>query len=381
MLPVIAVILVMLAIGGVHFYMARRVHQLCSFLFPRIPFGVWLGVFGALALVLVVGFARSLLPIPVWVRDILKVASAYYMGVLLYLLLFLIAADVVLLAGRLLRLIPSPMPGKIRALAVLAAVLLTGVTVLWGVYNAKQLRHVSYDVTLSHKTVDSGWNIVLVSDLHLGAVGSEERLEVLVEQINSRNPDVVCISGDIFDNDYSAVKNPERAMELLGSISAKYGVYAVLGNHDAGETVAQMLRFLEACSIKVLKDECVVLDDRLVLVGRLDGSPIGGNGGTKRGDTASVLAGLDGKLPVVVMDHNPANIAEYAGLADLILSGHTHQGQVFPGNLITGAVYTVDYGYYYEEGMPHVVVTSGAGTWGPPLRVGTDCEIVTIRLR
>jgi len=89
----------------------------------------------------------------------------------------------------------------------------------------------------------------------------------------------------------------------------------------------------------------------------------------------------DKTLPVIVLDHNPANIAEYTTEADLILSGHTHKGQIFPANLFTKWMYTVDYGYYQEkEGFPHVIVTSGVGVWGMPMRIGTDCEIVSIKI-
>jgi predicted MPP superfamily phosphohydrolase len=81
------------------------------------------------------------------------------------------------------------------------------------------------------------------------------------------------------------------------------------------------------------------------------------------------------------MDHNPANAGEYTTEADLILCGHTHKGQIFPGSLITGMLYTVDHGHYQKDAdSPHIIVTSGFGTWGMPMRVGTNCEMVTIRL-
>ena len=94
-----------------------------------------------------------------------------------------------------------------------------------------------------------------------------------------------------------------------------------------------------------------------------------------------VIALADKKLPVVVIYHNPENIDEYGSEVDLILAGHTHKGQIFPGSLFTRAIYDVDYGHYQKDGnSPHVVVTSGVGTWGMPMRVGTNCEIVSIKL-
>ena len=139
-----------------------------------------------------------------------------------------------------------------------------------------------------------------------------------------------------------------------------------------------MLDFLDGAGIRVLMDEAVVIDQRFVLAGRRDSFPIGAHG-----DSRKNLEGLpdDKSLPVIVLDHQPGNIDEYGNEADLILCGHTHQGQMFPFNLITNAVFDVDYGYYRAgETTPQVIVTSGAGTWGPPLRVATDNEVVEINL-
>jgi predicted MPP superfamily phosphohydrolase len=86
-------------------------------------------------------------------------------------------------------------------------------------------------------------------------------------------------------------------------------------------------------------------------------------------------------MPVIVMEHNPARIGEYGGEVDLILAGHSHRGQMFPGSLITRAMFAVDYGHYQKDAdSPHVIVTSGVSTWGPPMRVGTNSEIVVITL-
>jgi predicted MPP superfamily phosphohydrolase len=82
------------------------------------------------------------------------------------------------------------------------------------------------------------------------------------------------------------------------------------------------------------------------------------------------------------MDHNPASIGEYGLGADLILCGHTHKGQLFPASIVTNAMYDVDYGYYRKDAVsPHVIVSSGVGYWGMPMRVGTDCEIVSVKIK
>lgn len=260
-------------------------------------------------------------------------------------------------------------------------VLLTAGLVSYGMFNANKIKHVSYDIQLKEKRLAADLKIVLISDLHLGAVNSEKRLPDIVHGINSLKPDIVCIAGDIFNNDYKAIHNPYEASNLLKSITAAYGVYASLGNHDGGRTFNEMVRFLEQSNIKLLNDEYVIIDERLILLGRVDQSPIGGFGELKRKDITEILASLDTDMPVVVMDHTPSRIEQYGREIDLVLAGHTHKGQIFPFNLITNAIFTSDYGHYQKDtDSPHVIVTSGAGIWGMPMRVATNSEIVSILL-
>ena len=142
-----------------------------------------------------------------------------------------------------------------------------------------------------------------------------------------------------------------------------------------------MITFLERSNIKLLNDEYEIIDERLVLLGRVDPSPIGGFDELKRKDVTEIIASLDANMPIVVMDHTPSNIEQYGEEVDLVLAGHTHRGQIFPGNLITNAVFEVDYGHYQKDAAsPHVIVTSGVGTWGMPMRVGSNNEIVSINL-
>ncbi|MFT3950933.1 MAG: metallophosphoesterase [Oscillospiraceae bacterium] len=259
---------------------------------------------------------------------------------------------------------------------------LTAGIVGYGVYNARQIKLVTYDVQLNGHRLPNEMTIVLLSDLHLGATDNEQNLAEIVRRINELKPDLVCMAGDVFNDNFNAIQNPAEACNLLKSIRATYGVYASMGNHDSGHTFHDMECFLEESNIKLLNDAYVTIDDRLVLMGRLDPSPIGGFGALQRKDTKDLLAALDTDLPVVVMDHNPAVINQYGGEVDLILSGHTHGGHIVPGNFITKAMFTVSYGYYQKDiDSPQVIVSSGAGTWGTPLRVGSNNEIVRIRLQ
>jgi predicted MPP superfamily phosphohydrolase len=378
---VIGLIIMLVALGSVNYYIALRLYQGIKFIFPQINTKVYIGIFIIITLTMILGFARSLLQVPMAIKNIMGLISSYWMGILVYILMFFIIADLLLVLGRLINVIPNPMPTSMRFYSGLIVVLLTIGTVSYGIYSANKIKHVSYDIQLNEKSLSSEIKIAMVSDLHLGAVNSENRIENMVREINSLKPDLVCIAGDIFDNDYYAIYNPEKAINLLKDITATYGVYASLGNHDAGETINEMMDFLERSNIKLLNDQHVIVDGSLVLVGRLDSSPIGGFGALSRKDLTEVIELADNKLPVVVIDHNPQNIDEYGSEVDLILAGHTHKGQIFPGSLFTRAIYAVDYGHYQKDiNSPHVVVTSGVGTWGMPMRVGTNCEIVSIKL-
>ena len=359
-------------------YIGRKIFQWIRLFFPYINKAVYTVVYGFFALSLVIVF----LPLPTIIKGTMSWISSYWMGIFIYLLIFFLIADLIILLGRMTIIIPTPISQSIHFYTGLSVILLTAGVVSYGIYHANQIKYVSYDIHTKATALSTRMKIVLISDLHLGAVNSEKRLENIVKNINNLEPDIVCIAGDIFNDDYYALQNPEKAIGLLKSITATYGVYGSLGNHDSGKTFDEMINFLKQSHIKLLNDTYVIIDGRLALFGRVDPSPIGGFGELKRKEITESIASLDPKLPVVVMDHTPSNIEQYGENVDLVLAGHTHKGQIFPGSLITNAVFVVDYGHYQKDTVsPHVIVTSGVGTWGMPMRVGSNNEIVSINLR
>lgn len=375
---IFGVILILSVYGGVNYYIGRGLFQWLSLLFPYINGRVYAGIYLFFALSLILGF----LPISASLKKIMSWIGAHWMGVFVYLFIFFMVADLVIIFGSIFKVIPSPVPQSVRFYAGLIVILLTAGLVSYGIYNANQIKYVSYTVQTKATTSAADMKIVLVSDLHLGAVNSERNLVRIIQGINDLEPDLVCLAGDIFNDDYHALRNPAAAIDLFKSIKATYGVYACLGNHDGGSTFEEMLHFLEQSNIKVLNDEYVMIDERMVLIGRLDPSPIRGFGELKRKDMAETIASLATNIPVVVMDHTPSNLEQYGPEIDLVLAGHTHRGQIFPGSLFTKAIFVVDYGHYQKDAdSPHVIVTSGAGTWGMPMRIGTHSEIVSILLR
>ncbi len=374
------IILMLGALGGASYYISHRFYRGLVSFFPSVKFWPVLVVFCTITALLILGFAKSMLPLPKDIKHIIGIIGNYCMGIVLYLLLFTLLADLILIVPKLLKL-PFTTHRLFKGFVTISVVLATTVTCIYGFVNARQIDHVSYQINIQGKKDISDLNIAMISDLHLGSIGSESRLENIVAEINALNPDVVCIAGDFFDTNFDAINDPDAALKTLQKLDSTYGVYAALGNHDAGQSHTQMKDFLKLANIQLLSEEYTIIDNRLVLIGRLDSSPIGRYGDISRKQISDFFVKDNPSLPVVVIDHNPANIDEYGSETDLILCGHTHQGQLFPVNLITNMIYTVDYGHYQKDAnSPHVIVSSGIGYWGMPMRVGTDCEIVSIQV-
>ena len=376
----ILIIVVMLSLlAGATYYLSHKFYSGLASFFPSIKFWPVLLLFCIITLLIVLGFAKGFLPFSKDAKHIIGIIGNCCMGVLIYLLMFTIFADLIFIIPKLFKL-SFTAHRLFRGIVAISVLFASCITCIYGFINARQIDHVSYKINLQKKNI-SNLNVVMISDLHLGAVGSESKLETIVTEINTLKPDIICIAGDFFDTDFGAIKDPDSALKILLKLNSKYGTYACLGNHDAGKSHTQMTDFLKQANINLLNDDYVVIDNRFVLLGRLDSSPIGGYNENKRKELSDFFKNPDHNLPVIVIDHNPAKIDEYDNNFDLILCGHTHKGQLFPANLITNAMYTVDYGYYQKDAnSPHVVVSSGVGYWGMPMRVGTNCEIVSIQL-
>jgi predicted MPP superfamily phosphohydrolase len=267
---------------------------------------------------------------------------------------------------------------KARAIISTCAIAAAIIAFSFAAINAKIIRYKTYDITVSKASPISSLKIAMASDLHLGRINGAKWLDGFVEKINALDADVVVIVGDIMDGDYYALKDPGRMAEALRGIKSRHGVYGVLGNHDAGRSFADINGFLDASNIQILLDETIVVEDKFVLSGRRDIRPIG-TGGQAR-TALEPYSPSESSLPIIVLDHQPSGLEDYAPPTDLLLSGHTHRGQIFPFNFITAGIYTVDYGYYKADNALQVVVSSGAATWGPPLRSGSSCEIVVINM-
>ena len=311
--------------------------------------------------------------------------SAYGLAVFMYLFLSFIVFDLL----RLVLIISkrSLLTPQFSAIGIGAALCFCCIMIFFGAVHARSVSAAHYKINIPGQNTDI--RIALISDLHIGPTVDRKWLSRVVNTINSAEPDMVCIAGDIFDGNLDIVNDlPEMAHEFK-RINAPLGVYACLGNHDvdrmfqAGKT-ERIEKFLSEAGVTLLQDDAAEAGESILIIGRRDARPIGMSRSRK---TAAELSGIinsgheSGKT-VIVLDHQPTQFAqiEEAG-ADLVLCGHTHSGQLFPANLITRGIYKkaggTHYGYWKGKSL-QALVTSGAGVWGPPLRIATNNEAAII---
>jgi hypothetical protein len=213
--------------------------------------------------------------------------------------------------------------------------------------------------------------VVQLSDIHLGAINRRRFMSRVVDAVKSIKPDVVFITGDLFDGvgrDLNHLANP------LSELTPPLGMYFITGNHETYVGQEKSLAALEGLPVRIMRNEVIALDGIQI-------AGINYPTSLQPLDLAAILSRIDANMPSIALFHVPARIEEFkkSGVS-LMLSGHTHVGQMWPFNYITRRVYGgKDYGLHVESDFA-IYITSGVGTWGPPLRTGTRPEIVQIRL-
>ena len=289
---------------------------------------------------------------------------------------------------------------KKTAIQRITGLVMAGLTVLLctlGIISAHDIKINRYTVEVDEAGFGTeDLKICLVADIHMGYNIGIDFVTDMVAKINSIDADIVLLGGDIFDNSYEAIEDPLKMVELYKSIKSKYGVYAVYGNHDIQEPILAgftfsskekkeaspaMDEFLEKAGIINLRDEYVTIDDRLIIYGRPDYERPGRGIEDRRSpqEIMDFIGQTD--LPVLVLDHEPRELDELAEAGvDIDLCGHTHDGQTFPGNIVCGLKWKNSCGYKVFGDMDSIV-TSGAGLFGPFMRLGTDSEVCEIILK
>lgn len=336
---------------------------------------------------------------PKSLHRMLKITGNYFLGIFLYTLVIILLADF----GRILLkyVFHASWIHSRTAFTVAGAICALLILLLsaCGIFHAKYIKTTSYDVIIN-KTIPerTSMKVVLLADTHFGYNAGVLHARELVRKINKQKPDLVCIAGDIFDNEYDAIRNPEKLEKTLRGIKSTYGVYACWGNHDLNEEILagftfkhkdgdlsdikdpRMKKFLKDSNIHILEDESVLINDQFYVIGRKDASLTEKIHETRKAP-AQLTEKLDRDKPIIMIDHQPKELQELADAGvDLDLCGHTHDGQTFPGNFTIKLMWENPCGLLSKDNMTNIT-TSGAGVWGPAMRIGTDSEICSINIQ
>jgi len=311
---------------------------------------------------------------PPVVAKAVSFAGFTYIIIFIYLFLSFLLVDIVRLFGLLIHITPVYM-ANFRLWMMVGTLGITGIALIVGNYKFNHPSIVTLNLSSNKPTQNKELKIVAVSDIHLGISIDKKKLQNYVKMINDQHPDIVLLAGDISDRSMIPVVK-QNMLEEFRAIKAPMGVYAINGNHEHyAETPGATAEYLKKAGIIFLRDSSCLVNGSFYVIGRDDRT------NANRKSLKDIVQGLDVKFPRILMDHQPFHLEEAENNnIDLQISGHTHNGQFFPGNLFVKRIYELGYGYL-KKGNTHYYVSSGLGLWGPQYRIGTQSELVVIHLK
>ncbi len=366
--------------AAVNFYIFRRASQSLK-LFPGIrPVILLAGIIAALSYVTAKFFSLSLHPL---LYEALIWTGSFWFAYILYLVLFLILIDSTrFILNKAGLLTPKESSGylRLKAFTGIAVFIITTAIIFAGYLNSNRIviNETSIEIFKGKSQLDE-LRIALVADIHLSVMNDEKFLEEVVRKINSVKPDIVLMPGDIVD-DKPVLLNQRGIGPALSKINSKYGTYISNGNHEFISGVEESVEYLTRFGAIVIRDSAIMIDSSFYVIGRED-RVMPRFTSKDRKSLFEIMKFVETGYPVFLIDHTPSDLkeAEKFGI-DLQLSGHTHHGQMFPASLVTSLIYEVSWGYF-RRGSTQYYVTSGAGTWGPKVRLGSDSEIVVLNIK
>ena len=358
--------------GGANFYVFWKLHRA----FPgRTRFQIAAGVFLALmvfAPILVRAF--DLQRLLVSVRALSWIGYLWMAVVFWFFMIGLLVEGWNLCAWTLARIGPEAARHEIAPrvqLIVSGALILCGF--VWGTIEARNIRLVTHRIAAPRFAPDARpLRIAVIGDVHLSHTVGERRLARILRRVREAGPDILVSVGDLSD---LRLENAGRLAEMLRDVKAPMGKYAVMGNHEFYMGVENSEAFHEAAGFRLLRQEAVVLEDKIRLVG-VD-YPVGfGRGAEPRADEDAVLPSVRDNVFTILLKHRPAVRPASVNRFDLQISGHTHGGQIFPFQLALRLEHAIPPGLHRYPNGAQVYVTRGSGTWGPPMRVLAPPEVV-----
>lgn len=366
--------IVLLIYGSVNYYLFVRGLQAFS-LNPTVK-RWFIAIFLTIAPLFIVGAIMERTATSAFSEWIYRIGS-FWLAYMLYLFIALVVVDFIRLSNYFFHFLPSFTP-LMRFQTGIGVFAIVSLVVLGGHINAIWTKVKVIPLTIHKKvTGPSEVKILMASDIHLGALIGESREKRLLEIVREQKPDLVLLCGDLVDGEIAPVlrKNLGRHIQ---EIKTPLGVYAITGNHEYIGGIRNTLPYLKSINIRMLLDSEITLPNGIQLVGRNDRSAARVPDGVK--PLADLLAGTDPQKPVIVMNHQPYHLDEAVeNNVDLHLSGHTHHGQMWPFNYITKRMFELSWGYL-KKGNTNFYVSSGYGSWGPPVRIGNRPEVVVFKL-
>lgn len=344
------------------------------------------------------GTAKSLLTVLFWViaasfivarfgerflhgkiMEFLVFIGSFWLAYMLYIFLLIVFTDSIRLINHFWHIFPFidilKTSDRAKWIYVISIFSLASSVIAAGIYNATHHVVREYTIVLRKNMPElDNLKVVAVSDVHLGTIIKSKRLMKIVESINILEPDIIIFAGDLVDEDIAPVIRDNMG-SVLEKLRAKYGVFAVLGNHEYFGGADAATNYLERHGITMLRDRVAILPNIFNIVGREDKEKSRFSS-APRLSLDVLLEKCDKSLPTIIIDHQPTDIYSRVKYDfELSIFGHTHHGQLFPLNIITNRLYTISHGFRTIDGK-NFYVSCGIGTWGPPLRTGSRPEIV-----
>jgi predicted MPP superfamily phosphohydrolase len=313
------------------------------------------------------------------ITDILNIIGGFWLAFMLYGFIFFLLSDIVLSGLRITGIISGGNIILFRKWSFLLTAGISAILIAGGFINAVIPVVTRYDISIDKPAGEiKNLRIAAVSDIHLGSIIRKRSIKKLSGILEELRPDLVLLLGDIVDGE----TGPVLRGDLLRHFSCPEcsdGLYAITGNHEFIGGAGRTIPYIESKGIRVLRDEVVTIEGGIQLIGRTDRDSFRFYR-KERMPLDSLMAGIDITKPVILLDHQPFQLDETAKRGvDLQLSGHTHNGQIWPLNHITALVYELSYGYL-KKGNTHFIVSSGYGLWGPRVRSGSRSEVLLINL-
>ena len=313
------------------------------------------------------------------ITDALNIIGGFWLAFMLYGFIFFLLSDIILLILRIPGIVKGDSILIFRKWSFIIIISTSALLIIGGFINAIIPFTREYNITINKSAGQvKTLRIAAVSDIHLGSIIRKRSLKKMSGIIKDLKPDLVLLLGDIVDGEIGPVMRGDL-LQYFSYPDCTDGLYAITGNHEFIGGASRTIPYIESKGIRILKDEMVTLPGGIQLIGRLDKDSYRFYR-KERLSLGELMNQADTTRPVILLDHQPFHLDETAKYGiDLQLSGHTHNGQMWPLNHVTAMIYELSTGYIKKRNT-NFIVSSGYGLWGPRVRSGSRSEVLLINL-